>query len=159
MNHIATDGMYRNVLTVNFKPHNAHAHFFSDLFLVQTRTTMFVVEGGRVETVITCPTVGSFNIALSGPGGGILLTLVVTTGTGTTGSGPTTAELAAIIRPIYLQSLLTATPQDFYSTTMVQGAQPLGCKWWLGGGTDCSGLNFAPTSAQQVLTFIHYSNL
>jgi hypothetical protein len=114
---------------------------------------MFIPEGGRVETVVYCESTVNKNVNMNGPGGGILATLVVTTGTGTTGTGPTTAELAAIIKPVYLSSLLTTPGLDYYSTTMVQGAQPLGCKWWFGGGTNCTGLSFGRTPAEQVTAF------
>lgn len=105
-----------------------------------------LTNAGRAEVSVTCATAGTYTF--TGQFGDntqytqTLFTITVT-GTATTSSSVTDAELAAIVRPAYLSDLTNAEVlvDNTYAVHFSQGGRQLStCGFWLGAGTNCYGV-------------------
>ena len=119
------------------------------IYLKEVRTPssskFLMQQAGRYELLFTCTQTGTqvFKmLAGAPPHSQDLFTITVTSGTTGSHTAITTAQMAAIIRPDYLQDLYTLPSSAIQSTFELEfsqgGRQLPVCGFWLGSGDSCS---------------------
>eukprot|EP00854_Cymbomonas_tetramitiformis_P011476 gene11476-13561_t len=122
MSLIAVDGVYRTD--------------------VQSKAKVYLMAGSRADVQVRCSRSGTTDLAAEG----MTIGYIEVSGTASSYASTTSAELAAIVRPGYLDDLSSATADVDYSVHMSQGSRPIAeCGgadlFWFGAGSDCSSVS------------------
>jgi FtsP/CotA-like multicopper oxidase with cupredoxin domain len=110
---------------------------------VQTRMSIYMNPAGRWEIQVMCSVTGTYNVqGVSARLQQMVFSLIVSGPAATTNTAAITdAQLAAIKRPAYLADLSTAVPSSKFSVHLPHAGPPdVSCGFWLGSGSNCSGV-------------------